>query len=439
MKNKFPYRYRVMIMLFFLILITYFDRVCISLVGVRIKAEFNLSNQQFGWVVGAFALAYALFEIPGGIWGDKFGQRKVLIRIVIWWSLFTALTGLTMGLLSLVIIRFLFGAGEAGAFPNGTGVISRWFPAAETSKGISALLVGQSSGAAIAPLIIIPLAAAYGWRIPFFASGAIGLVWVAVCYTWYKNHPAEMKGISQAEKNLIENNRCFSNHNNSGEWKLFLKQKNVWLLMLSFFCSQWALYFFVAWMPVYLQQGRHFSEDEMKATTSFLFLCGISGGLSAGIINDWLVKKKGVKFGRRLMGFISMGIMSLLFLIAATTSNNNITSAAFIFCYPFLPVYCITALSTCVDIGGNKACTIAGFMNCAGQIGAFFLAIFFGNIVDLTNNYNAPLFVIAGVLISGSVLWLNVNPEKKIVANTTIENKSFIIKPVLIADEVKVL
>src|SRR5258708_9248402 len=126
MKNKFPYRYRVLIMLFFLILITYLDRICISLVGVRIKNEFNLSNEQFGWVLGAFALAYALFEIPTGILGDKIGQRKVLIRIVLWWSLFTALTGVATGLISLVLTRFLFGAGEAGAFPNGTGVISRW-------------------------------------------------------------------------------------------------------------------------------------------------------------------------------------------------------------------------------------------------------------------------------------------------------------------------
>src|SRR5260221_14644740 len=113
MAKQFRYRYRVLIFLFFFILITYLDRVCISLVGVRIKTEFNLSNEQFGWVVGAFALSYALFEIPTGIWGDKFGQRKTLIRIVLWWSLFTAVTGLTIGLLSLIIVRFLFGAGEA--------------------------------------------------------------------------------------------------------------------------------------------------------------------------------------------------------------------------------------------------------------------------------------------------------------------------------------
>jgi MFS family permease len=93
MKNKFPYRYRILIFLFFLTFITYLDRVCISLVGVRIKTDFHLTNEQFGWVLGAFSLAYAVFEIPSGIMGDKIGQRAVFIRIVLWWSLFTALTG----------------------------------------------------------------------------------------------------------------------------------------------------------------------------------------------------------------------------------------------------------------------------------------------------------------------------------------------------------
>src|SRR5450631_2495739 len=181
MAKQFPYRYRILILLFFFILITYLDRVCLSLVGVRIKTEFHLSNQQFGWVVGAFALAYALFEIPAGILGDRIGQRKVFIRIVLWWSLFTALTGATTGLFTLMVTRFLFGMGEAGAFLNSCGTISRWFPVAETAKSTSWLMIGSSAGAAIAPLIVIPIASAYGWRAPFFVNGAIGLAWVLVC------------------------------------------------------------------------------------------------------------------------------------------------------------------------------------------------------------------------------------------------------------------
>lgn len=238
MKNKFPYRYRVLILLFFLILITYLDRVCISLVGVRIKTEFNLRNIQFGYVVGAFALAYALFEIPAGMLGDRIGQKKVLIRIVIWWSLFTALTGATTGFITLLVTRFLFGMGEAGAYPNGCGAVSRWLPAAETSKGTSCLMIGSSVGAAIAPLIVIPLAIAYGWRAPFYVNGLIGMVWVMVCILWFKNEPGDMKNISGEEKLLIENNRRFVSHEQKFPWHVAVKNRSLWALAIQGFCAQ---------------------------------------------------------------------------------------------------------------------------------------------------------------------------------------------------------
>jgi sugar phosphate permease len=417
-KAKFPYRYRVLILLFFLILITYLDRVCISLVGVRIKSEFHLSNEQFGWVLGAFALAYALFEIPTGVLGDRIGQRKVFLRIVLWWSLFTALTGAATGLFTLMFTRFLFGIGEAGAFPNGSGTISRWFPAAETARGISCLMIGSSTGAAIAPLIIVPIAVLYGWRAPFFVNGLIGLVWVLVCFLWFRNEPSEMKNIPADEKKVIEINRRYTNHSEPFPWRAAFRNKSLWALSTAFFCSQWALYFFIAWMPVYLQEGRHFSENEMKITTSYLFIMGIIGGLSSGFFIDWLVKKKGVKFGRRFIGAMALGIMSILFLITALTPNNAIASGCLMFCYLFIPVNGINGFSTCIDIGRSRAGTVAGIMNFAGNMGAFFLSVLFGKIVDSAHSFNEPLFIIAGVFFSGSILWLAVDPTKQIGIQT---------------------
>lgn len=399
-------------MLFFLILITYLDRICISLVGVRIKTEFNLSNTQFGYVLGAFALAYALFEIPAGILGDRIGQKKVFIRIVIWWSLFTVLTGATTGFITLIFTRFLFGMGEAGAFPNGCGTISRWFPVAETSKGTSWLMIGSSSGAAIAPLIVVPLAVAYGWRAPFFVNGLIGLVWVMVCFVWFKDEPGEMKNISEKEKLLIENNRRFISHEQKFPWSIALKNRSLWALALASFCSQWALYFFIAWMPVYLQEGRHFSETAMKFTTSYLFVVGIIGGLFSAFFIDRFVKKKGIKLGRRLIGMVALGVMGLLFITAAITTSNAIASACLMFCYFFIPVNGINYFSACVDIGKNKAGTVAGIINFSGSMGAFFLSIVFGKIADVTHNFNTPLFVVAGVLFAGCLLWLLVDASK---------------------------
>lgn len=202
MKKKFPYRYRVVIFLFLLSSITYLDRISISIVGVRIKSVFHLSNAEFGWVLGAFSLAYAIFEIPSGMLGDLKGQKAALIRIVLWWSLFTALTGVTTGLISLIIARFLFGIGEAGAVPNATGVLSRWFPKNEISRGVITTFAGQPAGAAIAPLIIVPIAVHFGWRATFFVNGTIGIAWVIVCMLWFQNNPSSMKGISNEEKKI---------------------------------------------------------------------------------------------------------------------------------------------------------------------------------------------------------------------------------------------
>ncbi len=414
MKNKFPYRYRVLILLFFLILITFLDRVCVSLVGVRIKAAFHLSNEQFGWVLGAFALAYAVFEIPSGAMGDRIGQRTVFIRIVLWWSLFTALTGATTGLLTLICTRFLFGMGEAGAYPNSSATISRWLPAAETSRGVAALVVGSSTGSAIAPMIIIPIAAAWGWRAPFFVIGLIGLLWVLVCFLWFQNEPAGMKKISCEEKTFIEKNRRFSGHRQQFPWKAAFQSRSMWSLVTAFFCSQWAFYFYIAWMPVYLQEGRHFSENEMKVITSSLFFIGIVGALSTGFISDWLVKKKGLKYGRRFIGVLVMAMMGLLLFATAMVPDNKIAVVCLMISYLFMPANGINGFATCIDIGKNNAGTVAGIMNFSGQVGAFFLAVVFGKIADLTHSYNAPLIVISGVLLAGCSFWFAVDPTKEV-------------------------
>ena len=415
-RNKVPYRYRVLVFLFFLTFILYLDRISISLMGVRIKSVFNLTNEQFGWVLGAFSLAYALFEIPSGIMGDRMGQRLVLIRIVLWWSIFTALTGLTMGLVSLIIVRFLFGIGEAGAYPNLSGVISRWFPVRETAKSFSAIFVGQSLGAAIAPLIVIPLAASFGWRMPFFVIGFVGVIWVFVCVIWFKNNPSEMAGISEVERNLIEQNRRFDLHEKEFPWKLILHNRSLMGLVTAFFCSQWANYFFIAWMPVYLQNGRHFSENDMKIFSFYLFIGCIASAIAVGFFSDWLVKKKGLKVGRKSIGISGLVTTGLSFLIAATTTSNQVVAISlFIGGLAFYSLNGIASFCTCVDIGGSRAGTVAGIMNFFGQTGGFILAMTFGKIADMAHNFNTSMYVLGGVVLTGSLFWVFVDPSKALI------------------------
>ena len=397
-------------------MITYLDRVSISLVGVRIKQAFNLSNSQFGWVVGAFALSYAIFEIPSGMLGDRIGQRKVFIRIVLWWSVFTALTGVAIGFVSLLFTRFLFGMGESGAYPTSTGAISRWFPASETGRSMSSLFMGQFTGGAIAPLIVVPIAIAFGWRAPFFVNGILGIIWVWICYRWYRNEPGEMKGISHHEIQFIEKDRRFiRNNRHSFSWRMVFKNRTIQVMVLSFFCSQWALYFYVAWMPVYLQQGRHFSEHWMKLITSSLFILGIAGSWVSGFFCDWLASKISLSFSRRLIGSAGLILTAMSFLIAASSPDQERVAVSLIAGCFFYASFATIAFSTCVDIAGDSAGTVAGIMNFSGQVGAFFLAIAFGRIADLFHNFNTPILVIAGVVFIGGLNWVFVDPGNKII------------------------
>jgi ACS family glucarate transporter-like MFS transporter len=409
-----PYRFRVLILLCSLTTLTYLDRICISIVGVRLKSDLHLNNEQFGWVLAAFALAYAVFEIPSGMLGDRIGPRKVFVRIVIWWSIFTALTGLVNGLIALLVVRFLFGVGESGTYPNSILVVSRWFPVSENGKALSWVGIGSQIGAAVAPLIIVPIAAVYGWRMPFFVIGAIGLVWVWICYRWFRDFPSQMKNMPAPERKMIELSCRHKDRQRLVPWRLIFRNSTLWPLMLMYFCCQWANYFFVAWMPVYLQEGRGFSENSMKQITSLLFIAGIIGFLAGGAAGDWFLKQLGLKKGRRLTGMLGLGACGFLLLMAAISSNNSITAACLISANFSFSFGVMVSYAVCADIGRNNTGTVTGAMNFFGQMGAFSLALIFGKIVQITHHFDYPLYLLSIVLFAGCMFWLAIDPEKPI-------------------------
>jgi len=171
----------VLLFLVALAIITFLDRISISVAAPRIQEELQIPPEKWGWVLGAFVLSYGLFEVPTGAMGDRSGQRGVLTRIVVWWSTFTALTGVVTGYPALLATRFLFGAGEAGAYPNIAGALARWFPTAERARTQGFIWAASRLGGALAPLIVVPLQSSIGWRPAFFVLGAAGIIW-AVCW-----------------------------------------------------------------------------------------------------------------------------------------------------------------------------------------------------------------------------------------------------------------
>ncbi len=345
--------------------------------------------------------------------GDRIGQRKSFIRIVLWWSLFTALTGATTGLITLMCTRFLFGMGESGAFPNGNAVVSRWFPAKETSRAASALHIGVNTGAAIAPLIIVPLAANFGWRTPFFVIGFIGVLWVLVCIYWFRDEPSQMSGISPEEQAVIESSRRFKRIHQKISWNQSLNNPSLWSLLTAYFTVQFGFYFFLAWMPVYLQESRHFTEPDMKNVTSLLYVFGIFGAVLSGLMNDRLAKMKSVLFSRRFIGGLSHTLSAACFLVARLTSINQLAISCLIAANFFIIINTVTCFTVCIDIGGDQPGTVAGIMNFCGQAGAFLLAITVGKVVQATHSFDNALLIISAVQFSGCLLWLVVDPRKQ--------------------------
>src|SRR4051795_4197118 len=239
-----PYRFRVLALLFLLIFVMYLDRLCISVAGPRIQQELHLTPIQWGWVIGAFTIAYAAFEIPSGVLGDRIGPRRVLSRIVLWWSAFTALTGAVFSLPVLLTIRFLFGAGEAGGYPNVSVVIARWFPVRERGLAFGFILMAAQVGGALSPLIVVPIQMHYGWRGSFWFLGLMGPLWTAVWFFWYRDSPSEKPGVQPAE--LAETAEMHSQHRHTMPWAIALRSGNMWAAPAICFCYIYTYAFFAS-------------------------------------------------------------------------------------------------------------------------------------------------------------------------------------------------
>jgi MFS family permease len=410
----FKYRHRVLALLFTLSIITYLDRVCISVAGPRIQQDLGITPERWGWVVGAFTLSYAIFEIPTGAMGDRLGARRVLMRIVIWWSVFTSLTGMISGFFVLLLVRFLFGAGEAGAYPNSSSSISRWFPPTERGRAHSFVWMASRIGGAISPLLVVPIQRAYGWRASFLVFGVIGIVWAIVWYWWYRDTPAEKPGVTDTELAEIGPIPDRSTHKGL-PWGIALRDWNLWKIMLMYLTYCWGSYFYLSWLHTYLQKGRGLTETEMATFSTLPFIVGACGNLVGGSLSDWMVKRRGLKIGRRAIGFAGLTLSAVFMLLAALTGNKWAAVAFLTLGYGSMDCMLPVAWSVCLDVGQKYAGTVSGTMNMAGQVGSFSSSVIFGYLVVWFGSYNAPLIPMAAMLFISAIFFLRIDPTKQLV------------------------
>jgi MFS transporter, ACS family, glucarate transporter len=397
------YRYRVLGFLAALAVLTYLDRVCISVAGPRIQNELGLGPEQWGLVTGSFAVAYALFEIPSGYLADRFGARAMLTRIVLWWSAFTSLTGFTSKLWSLAIVRFLFGVGEAGAYPTASTVVFRWFPPAERGSAFGVVLLSSQLGGAIAPLLVVPIQMHFGWRTSFYLFGIVGILWAVGWWSWFRNQPHEKAGVTQQE--LMDVGQPPDLASRAFPWQAIASNGSIWALMGAALGYSYAFYFFLFWLPTYLVRARGFSENETKLS-ALPFVFGAVANIVGGVARDSAVRRFGPTWGPRAIGILGITTAAVSALAALMSSAGYVALAWLALCYGGITFQQPTVFATCVDIGRRDAGTVAGGMNTASAIGGLLSSFVFGYLIQRQGNYDAVLGSMAALLIIGAGLWL---------------------------------
>lgn len=408
-----PYRYRVLLLLYFLVLVMYFDRLCIAVAGPRMQHDLGLTPRDWGWVMGAFTLAYAFFEIPSGVLGDRIGPRKVLTRIVIWWSAFTAATGAVSSLGPLLLVRFLFGAGEAGAFPNCAGTVSRWIPARERARSMSVFWMATSTGGIMTPQLVVPIQQAYGWRAAFFVFGAVGLLWVAVWHWWFRDNPGEKSGISAHEVKVI-GSRVQSTHAHV-PWRLVFRNRNFQRVLIMYHLYCWGGYFYLSWLHTYLQVGRGMTENEMKVASSMPAMAGLLGVVAGGYLSDSLARKYSLRIARCSIGSASL-IGAGVCVATATLIRDNWLAVAFISAgLGIMNAMLPAAWSICVDLGREHSGSVSGAMNTAGQIGSFISSVAFGYLIEALGSYDRALLPLALMLILSGITFATIDPSDRLI------------------------
>lgn len=405
-------RYWVVALGFALAFITYVDRAAIGQAAPEIAGELRLSPIQMGYVFAAFGLAYSLFEIPSGWLGDWIGSRKVLLRIVLWWSFFTAATGWAWNYASLLITRLLFGMGEAGCFPNLARCFRTWLPLNERLRAEGFKSASARWGGAITPVLFVTLQQWLGWRGVFQALALLGVVWAVVFYTWYRDDPRARTGVNRAELRLLERGGEQVTGNRDVPWSRFLRSPSAWLLWANWFCYSYGFYFYLTWLPTYLQQERHFDIRKSAVLAGLPLLSAGLGSLFSGFVCAFLIGRTGnVKRVRRsmaLLGFTSAGVMLLVFAklqnpIAAIAA---LTLSSFAAEFPG-PV----SWTTCMDLGGRYVGSLAGAMNTLGQLGGTVAPAVIGYILEWTHrDWSMAFYVSAAIYFCGILCWSFIDP-----------------------------
>jgi MFS transporter, ACS family, glucarate transporter len=405
------YQHRVLGMLSLLSVITYLDRVCIAVAGPRMQDALHISPQAWGWVTSVFFLSYSAFEVPTGALGDRIGPRRVLTRVVAWWSAFTTLTGTVSNYYLLLAVRLCFGAGEAGAYPNASAVIGRWIPLAKRTRAWGIVWMTSQVGAALSPLLVVPIQVRFGWRAPFFVFGILGVVWSLVWYAWFRDSPHEKAGVTAAELREIGSDPVGQHH--GMPWAAALHIPALWRIAAIGACYVYTLGFFQAWLQTYLVKGRGFTEAAL-VLSSLTYVVGATANAAGGVAGDWMVRRYGLRNGRRWVGAAGLTAAALFLTAAIVAPRGDLALVCLSGAYGGILFQQPSLCALCLDVGRKHAGAVFGFMNTASNGASALSAVVFGYLVGYSGHYNAPFIPMVVLLSVGVLLWWHVDPTREL-------------------------
>jgi MFS family permease len=389
-----------------LAILSYVARVCISQTAPLIAHDLSLNKAQLGTVFSIFLISYAIFEIPGAWYGDLVGPRKGLLRIVSAWSAFTALTGAAWNFSSMVAIRFMFGIGEAGCFPMITKSFTTWLPKSERTWAQGILWTSARWAGAFTPLLVVWSLRYMSWRWSFVLFGSIGWIWAALFYLWYRDNPSEHPGVNAQEMALLASAETHTRGHGNVPWGKLLRSRSVLLLSVQYFCVSFSWYFYLTWLPTYLEEYHKLSPVKTAQYAVLpLFFCGI-GSLFCGFFSKHLARWIGVHRMRQTMACTGFACAGTLLALSTRMPNVQWTMALMAAACFFNDQVVPNSWASCMDIGGKYSSSVAGTMNLMGNLAGAASSSIGGFILQRTgNNWNLFIEILAGVYFLGILCW----------------------------------
>lgn len=413
-----PKRYFFFAGSFILTLLLYIDRVVISSAKESIATDLSLSDNQMGWVLASFALGYALFQVPVGALGDKHGPRKILTFIIGFWSLMTALTGMAWNFISMLVCRFVFGAGEAGAFPNISRAAFSWVPMKERGVFQGVNFAGSRLGAAFALPLVAWLIELWGWKSTFLIFGAIGILFATLYYLLFRDKPEDHPGLSDSEKDYIVENRQKVNphteHVKLPAGQLF-RSRNVLSVMGQYVASNFIFFFMLTWLFPYVKEKYALNMVTAGFYAMFPLIAGAFGNLFSGYLVDRIYKKGNWQMSRKIPAMIGFALV-FIGIIASLYMDTVVGAIAFLSLAIFGADMTLSpSWSFCMDIGKQHAGKVSGLMNMTGNLGSFATALAFPYLQSWTGS-NDLFFYVAALLAAIAIyLWSIMDASKKLV------------------------